>query len=345
MKITTETNTETTLKPTLSVVIIGRNEGVRLVRCIESVKAMKNFNEKVEIIYVDTASTDGSAEKAEKLGAKVIVLEPRRPTAALGRNAGWREANAAYVLFLDGDTILDPLFVERAMEEFDDPQVAVVFGHRREMFPETSIYNRVLDLDWLSPVGNALFCGGDAIMRRRILEEFDGYNENLIAGEEPEMCRRMRFAGYLISHIDEPMTKHDLAIKHFSQYWRRATRTGYAYAEVSHRFRYSGLPFWEEDVRRNITRSVAWLLIFFVGLLASLIMISPLPILAALLLLMIFSLRSAYKMSWKSSDIFTLLLYGVHSHFQHIPIFVGQLQYHRDRRRFRQRELIEYKEA
>ena len=332
-------------QPSLSVVIIGRNEGTRLVRCLESVKAMNFPGEEVEIVYVDSASTDDSPEVATRFGAKVISVKPERPTAALGRNAGWRAAKAPFVLFLDGDTILEPDFIKKALNEFVNPFTAVVFGHRREIYPNSSIYNRVLDLDWISPVGNAQYCGGDALMRREVLEKVNGYNENLIAGEEPEMCSRMRIEGFLISHIDAPMTEHDLAIKHFSQYWRRATRTGYAYAEISQRLRQTEIPLWKEDVRRNITRTLILSFLFFASFTGSLLFSSIIPFIAFLIFFLFMSLRSAYKMRWKTNDLYTLLLYGFHSQLQHFPIFVGQLQFYRDKNTANRRGLIEYKEA
>jgi len=135
----------------LSVVIIGRNEGERLVRCLDSVREMTPVEGGVEVIYVDSASVDGSPARAAARGARVIPLPDGRPTAARGRNAGWRAASGEFVLFLDGDTILDRDFVRRAFAGFSDPNVAVVWGHRREIRPQDSIYNRVLDLDWIYP--------------------------------------------------------------------------------------------------------------------------------------------------------------------------------------------------
>ena len=90
--------------PALSVVVIGRNEGARLAKCLDSVGKVRGVEVK-EIIYVDSASTDGSPELASQFGAVVIVVRSERPTAALGRNAGWRRAESDLVLFLDGDTV------------------------------------------------------------------------------------------------------------------------------------------------------------------------------------------------------------------------------------------------
>ena len=331
--------------PALSVVVIGRNEGERLTRCIESVKAMRPVDGPVELIYVDSASTDDSVARAEALGARVITVRPERPCAAVGRNAGWRAAAAPFVLFLDGDTVLDPDFVADSLPEFDDPEVTVVWGHRRETRPEASLFNRVLDLDWVYPPGPSEFCGGDALMRRAVLEAVGGYDDRLIAGEEPEMCRRMRAKGYVILHVDRPMTGHDLAMTRWSQYWRRATRTGHAYAEVSDRFRDTDAPMWRREVTRNRAHALVLVALPVLGVALSVALRSWLPAAAALAFLALLVVRSAWRSRWKGGGWWTLLLYGVHSHFQQIPIFLGQLRYARDRRAGRKRGLIEYKEA
>jgi cellulose synthase/poly-beta-1,6-N-acetylglucosamine synthase-like glycosyltransferase len=331
--------------PAISVVIIGRNEGARLERCLESVKRMRSPGGDVESIYVDSASADGSPQVAQASGAHTIVVRPRFPSAALGRNAGWRRATGQFVLFLDGDTILDPNFVRDSLPEFENREVAIVWGHRREIRPEASLFNRVLDLDWIYRPGDTEFCGGDALVRRSALAEVGGFDETLIAGEEPEMCRRLRAKGYRIVHVDRPMTGHDMAMHHWRQYWKRANRAGYAYAKVSERFRNSGLPFWEEDVRRNRNRAISLLVLAAAGITGSLAFGSLLPLLIAIGLLVMLALRSAYKARWKSHDLLTLLLYGLHSHLQQLPIFIGQIQWLRDRRAGRQRGLIEYKEV
>ena len=328
----------------LSVVVIGRNEGERLRSCLESVQAMRRGAWDVEVLYVDSGSTDNSVALAHSLRARVIALHPVRPTAALGRNAGWRAAIGDTVLFLDGDTVLARDFLADSLPAFDDPAVAIVWGHRREMHAERSVYNRVLDLDWIYPPGPAAFCGGDALFRRDVLVQTGGFDETLIAGEEPELCRRLLAAGYSILHVDSPMTGHDLAITSFRQYWRRAARAGHAYAEVSQRFAGTPAPFWEEEVRRTRTRAVALVVLGVCGLLGSLLLLSAWPVLAAAMLLLALFLRTAWKARWKSRDAGTLLLYGVHSQLQQIPIYWGQMQYARNRRRGVASRLVEYKQ-
>jgi glycosyltransferase involved in cell wall biosynthesis len=332
--------------PALSIVVIGRNEGRRLVRCLESIALIRSSHEETEVIYVDSASSDGSAEAAARLGAQTIALNATHPTAALGRNAGWQQARAEFILFLDGDTILNPDFPARAFDAMlADDSVAAVWGHRREIHPENSIYNRILDLDWIYAPGPAEFCGGDVLMRRSALEAAGGYDGTLIAGEEPELCRRMRALGYQILHIDAPMTGHDLEMHRFRQYWKRALRAGHAYAEVSSRFRRTGDPFWQAERVGNLRRGGFWIVSFLAVVIGSLLLRSVLPAILWLAMLLLLSLRSAWKARWKSATPFTLLVYGLHSQLQQVPICIGQLGYDFNPRKGQQKKLIEYKGA
>ncbi len=330
--------------PVLSIVVIGRNEGQRLARCLESAAAMRGVSGQKQIIYVDSASTDESPAIARTFDAEVIVLSAENSTAARGRNAGWRSARAPLVLFLDGDTVLHENFPQLALDALvHDSTVAAVWGHRRELHPEDSLYNRVLDLDWIYAPGDTDYCGGDVLMRRCALEQVDGFDSTLIAGEEPELCRRLRHCGYRIRHIDSPMTGHDLNITHFRQYWRRALRAGHAYAEISNRFRASSDPMWLRESKRHLIRGVLWIA-SLIGCVAFL-RFSPIPLMLWSGLFMALSCRSGWKARWKAPrQPILLLLYGMHSQLQQIPIFIGQLQFDLNKRAGRRRRLIEYKE-
>ncbi|MFN0244248.1 MAG: glycosyltransferase [Planctomycetota bacterium] len=329
---------------TVAVVVIGRNEGARLARCLDSIGAARFPANLMEIVYVDSASTDDSCALARARGARVISVTPSRPSAACGRNAGWRATDAEYVLFLDGDTILHPDFLAHALDAMRDRRCAIVWGHRREIAPESSIYNRVLDLDWIYPPGPSEFCGGDALMRRAVLAEVGGFDAELIAGEEPELCHRIRQRGYFIDHVDHPMTGHDLALQRFGQYWKRAVRAGHAYAEVSERFRGSAMPLWEREVRRNRIHAHVLAGALVVGIGASLAARTPLFAIASAAFLAALVLRTATKVGWKDARWSTRVLYALHSHLQQIPIYVGQLRYAASKRRGERQALIEYKE-
>lgn len=217
----------------LGFVIIGRNEGERLRCCLVAV-----VKAAVAVVYVDSGSTDGSAALARQMGADVVELDMRRPfTAAWARNSGWRRLLAIApetnrVHFVDGDCELMPGWVDEAMLAMDAAQqVAVVCGRRRERFPNASVFNLQCEVEWNAPAGLVQSCGGDALVRVEALRAVNGYRDSLIAGEEPELCVRLRAAGWQVLRLRQDMAWHDAAMTHWMQWWRRTMRAGHAFAE------------------------------------------------------------------------------------------------------------------
>jgi cellulose synthase/poly-beta-1,6-N-acetylglucosamine synthase-like glycosyltransferase len=333
-------------QPPIAVVIIGRNEGERLRACLNSVLAMNYPRNLVEVLYVDSSSTDSSVALARSLGVKTILLDGPT-TAARGRNAGWTQTEAPFILFLDGDTLLHPDFVPSALAHFADPvhtqPLAGVYGNRRETRTADSIYNALFDLDWNAGTGYSLFFGGDALVRRDALAAVGGYNPLLIAGEEPDLCRRMRGLGYRILHVDEPMTLHDLAMFTLAQYWRRSVRTGYAYAEISAKYARTEDPLWSAESRSNITRGLFWLSGPVLALVLSLLVHSVAPLALFLVAAFILFARTAARAGRKTRSLKLLLAYSLHSHLQQIPILFGQIRYRNQRRKGGNAAIIEYK--
>lgn len=217
----------------LGLVAIGRNEGERLKRCLRAAAAQR-----IALVYVDSGSTDGSAEWAADFGAELVRLDMSIPfTAARARNAGLDRLLALnpqtqWVQFIDGDCELLPGWLESAWAFLAaHPEVAAVSGRLNERRPEASVYNRLCDIEWDVPVGEVRACGGNAMMRTHALVEVGGFNAGLIAGEEPELCVRFRQGGWKIWHVADPMALHDANILRFGQWWQRTRRSGFAFAQ------------------------------------------------------------------------------------------------------------------
>jgi GT2 family glycosyltransferase len=220
----------------IGVVAIGRNEGDRLRRCLASIG-----KHAAAMVYVDSGSTDNSVALARSFGVEVVALDMAIPfTAARARNAGFERLlqlrpEIELVQFVDGDCEIVQGWWERARQELQDrPDAAVVCGRRRERYPEASIYNRLCDIEWDTPVGEARACGGDALMRVRAVQEVGGYNPQVIAAEDDELCLRIRHKGWKVLRIAADMTIHDAAMTRLRQWWKRALRCGYAYALGAH---------------------------------------------------------------------------------------------------------------
>ncbi|HCC82428.1 MULTISPECIES: glycosyltransferase [unclassified Methylophaga] len=216
----------------IGAIVIGRNEGQRLIRCLQSLVDTNS------IVYVDSGSTDSSVNSAKALGIEVVELDTTIPfTAARARNTGvyyllQKYPDIEFIQFVDGDCEIADGWIEISSQFLrENPDYAVVCGRRRERFPQASIYNQLCDIEWDTPIGDTLACGGDALIRVSAFMHVNGYRDSMIAGEEPEMCYRLRGAGWKISRIDTEMTKHDAEMTRISQWWKRSKRAGHAYAE------------------------------------------------------------------------------------------------------------------
>lgn len=320
---------------TIAAVIIGRNEGERLLACLASLTA--GFD---HVVYVDSGSTDGSVAAARDAGADVVVLDTDAPfTAARARNAGIaaiaKGKTPEFVQFIDGDCALDPDWITAAsvfLAEHSD--VAVVCGRRRERFPDASVYNRMCDAEWDTPIGEAQACGGDALIRWAALDAVGGYDPALIAGEEPEMCLRLRRLGWKVWRLDAEMTLHDAAMTRFGQFWSRARRAGHANAEAVAMYGKDPERHGVAGTRRALIWGVAIPMIVVIGFL----LFGP----VALWLLFVYPLQvmrlavreGAHRFAWEQAILLTV---GKFAETRGILDFVWR------RWRGRKSELIEYK--
>ena len=247
------------------------------------------------------------------------------------------EPTLDYVLFVDGNCEVAAGWVEKGAGFLDDhPDVAIVWGLRRERHPEKSLYNMLCDIEWRDfPSGDVNGCDGDIVARVAAIKQVKGYRSDLICGGEPEMCVRLRQAGWRIWRLSDEMTLHDAAMYSFSQWWKRTLRGGYASAQgaalrgaaperhcvvESRRTWVWGL--WIPVAVITITYRVGWW-----GLL--LLMVYPLQVIRLALLG-----RRPTRENWWMAGALVLSKF---------PGMLGQLQFVRDRYRRVTSRLIEYK--
>ncbi|WP_395331043.1 glycosyltransferase [Novosphingobium sp. BL-8H] len=221
----------------VGIVVIGRNEGERLRPSLQS--ATRDSD---RVVYVDSGSKDGSADLARSFGIEVIELDSTLPfTAARGRNAGFERIMALwpdtqFVQFIDGDCEISSGWIAAALAEIKDaPGTAIVFGRRRERYPDKTHFNYVCDIEWDGVAGPAEKCGGDALIRVDAMRAIGGYDPGLIAAEDDDLCHRIRRRQWQIIRLADEMTLHDVAMTSWWQWWQRNRRSGHAGAEAWYR--------------------------------------------------------------------------------------------------------------
>lgn len=335
----------------IGFVVIGRNEGKRLEGCLRSIQ-----REGGRIVYVDSGSSDGSVSLAKSSGAEIIVLDQSDGfSMARARNAGWklmieRWPEIKLIHFVDGDCELVQGWVSKA-ESFlnENPAYAVVCGRRRERFPEKSVFNRLCDIEWNTPIGEANSCGGDALILRSALEQIGGYEETLIAGEEPEMCLRMRLAGWKIQRLDSDMSIHDANILYWTQWWKRCFRAGYGAADVvTRKSRSKGNG--KRPFQHLVGSSIQWMTIWSTGfgiaffwLLVGWLVTGWLIAGSLITLTLLQSLRIARPTVKRAGSPLRAIEYGVLTMLAKVPQFIGIRKFQHDQSAKRTPQLIEYK--
>ena len=321
----------------VGVVVIGRNEGERLRRCLDSVAAQADA-----VVYVDSGTSDGSIVTARQFGADVVELDLSQPfTAARARNVGFQRLYGngpaiPLVQFVDGDCEVAPGWLRAACTLFEGrPEVGVVCGRLRERFPDRSIYNRLCDMEWDTPVGEALACGGIAMMRSAALVQAGGFRADLIAGEEPELCVRLRRLGWRIWRLDAEMALHDAAMTRFSQWWRRAMRAGFAFAEGSRLHGAAPERHWVRETRS----AQVWGLGIPVLVLAACLVFGPIAALAFL----IYPLQIVRLSARRDGPLAERALWAAFIVLAKCAEAAGQLMFFVSRLTGRRTRLIEYK--
>jgi GT2 family glycosyltransferase len=319
------------------VVVIGRNEGDRLRRSL-----LSGVREVPLVIYVDSGSHDDSVKVAESLGVKILELDSSTAfSAARARNEGFGrlrelDADLTYVQFVDGDCELRAGWLASAVAFLDSHEdVAVVSGRLREKYPETSIYNTLCDIEWDTPVGEAKACGGIAMIRVSALERVRGFRIDLIAGEEPELCVRLRALGWRIWRLGDEMALHDSAMSRFGQWWKRMQRGGYAFAQGA---ALHGAPPERHGVRESRS-ALLWALGIPLFALAAIALIGP----SAFAIFAIYPfqvVRLALRGRRSTRENWWHALFMVIGKF---PEMLGHFQFLMHLRLGRQSRLIEYK--
>jgi GT2 family glycosyltransferase len=310
----------------IGVVVIGRNEGNRLHQCLRSVIGLDTT-----VVYVDSGSTDDSVALALSLGVHAVELDLSVPfTAARARNAGFEyllqiNPEVEFVQFVDGDCRVVTGWFEGALRElFTQPEAVVVCGRLQEEFPAHSIYNSLCDIEWNTPVGEAKACGGNFMIRAAAFKKVGGFNPTLIAGEEPELCVRIRQSGGKIFRIDADMGFHDAQMTRFGQWWKRSIRNGHAYAEGAWLHGRSPERHWVRESLRD------WVWALLLPLLAATSLL-PTRGLSLLLLLLAYTLlayrvyRLTLSRGFHSQD---AMFYALFCTIGKFPQLLGQIQFY-----------------
>ncbi|HEV8523302.1 MAG TPA: glycosyltransferase [Terriglobales bacterium] len=193
----------------LAVVLISKNQEWNMARLLRSVLGETAQFAATEVVLVDSASSDATTAIASHFPIRVLRLRPdQQLSAAAGRYVGYRHSAGELVLFLDGDMVLCSGFLPRATQVLQTrPDIAVIGGQILDV-PKAALSASDQISQGACKVTEVRYCPGAALYRRSVLDRVGSFNPFFYSDEEPELCLRIRHAGYKVAMLDCPMVYH-----------------------------------------------------------------------------------------------------------------------------------------
>lgn len=187
-------------QPLVSIVIPTKNSEATLPRCLSSIRNQTYPN--IKIIVVDSFSGDGTKKIAENYGARIIEADAKRSEA---RNMGANIAADEFVFFIDSDMELDSNVIEECVGKIKEGYDAIII-------PEISVgegfWAKCKALEKLCYIGDDLI-EGPRFFKKNVFEALGGYDSQLEAGEDWDLCNRVKKAGYRIARIKKFIMHHE----------------------------------------------------------------------------------------------------------------------------------------
>jgi len=268
-------------KPLVSVVIPTHNRKKKLEHLIRSILESDYPKDKLEIIVVDDASTDGTYKHIKKLFPQVkVIRNDEEKLVAESRNIGIKASRGKYVFLIDDDNVVDRNTIKELVEFMEKhPEVGVAGPIMYFLNDPTRIWCAGVKRSYWSTITKII--GSNArdngqyrepyesedfpnafIVRREVFEKVGLFNSRIfpIHYEEADFCQRARKAGYKVMVVPTAKVWHDIPLPEQSKasvlHLKSPLRAYYA---VRNRIMFHAL--WSKNVIQRLVALLASLAI------------------------------------------------------------------------------------
>lgn len=255
----------------VSIIIKALNEQDRIADCIESALAAL-ADIPGEVILADSGSSDATVAIASDYPVRIVQLaDPALGCCGLGPQLGYQFARGDFVYILDGDMVLDPLFIERGLLALSaDPDLAGVAGLVEEMNAENLQFRGRKERGAEGCPGACRWLDMGGLYRREALDSV-GYlsNRNFHSCEEQELGLRLSARGWRMRRLSWPGVRHHGHSEPTFALQRRRLRSGYLYGPGEMLRASLGRPWLREVLK--VHRHLLVVLALWIALVAGLV--------------------------------------------------------------------------
>ena len=193
-----------------SVVIRAYNEEKYIGRLLEGIR--QQTVKDVEVILVDSGSTDNTVSVAESFGARIVNIPPAEFTFGRSLNFGVQAATREFIVIASAHVYpVYPDWIERLLSPFEDERVALTYGKQRghddSKYSEHQIFHQWYP-DESKPDQETAFCNNANAAIRKNLWEKNQYDETLTGLEDLAWAKWAKEQGYKISYVAEAEVIH-----------------------------------------------------------------------------------------------------------------------------------------
>jgi glycosyltransferase involved in cell wall biosynthesis len=226
----------------ISFIVIGKNEGSKLLTCINSIyKSIELCKlSSYEIIFVDSNSSDNSIDLVSKFNEVKIFKLTGKCNAALARNTGAFESKGEILFFIDGDMELYPSFLQNVMLDGYHLLYPFVTGNLINIVHDSD--SRLIEKSlWFEnkngSTDNTPVAPGFFLIERKLWLSVNGMRTKYKSAEDPDFGLRLARSGHLLVRRNEILGIHNTISYHDDKrFWNRLK---------------NGIPFYEMVLLRD----------------------------------------------------------------------------------------------
>ncbi len=198
------------MPPSISIIIPTKNERKNLPRIFKSIPTDKSLIK--EVIVVDNHSADGTLNIAQQVWAKTthsnsppLSLLTKGKERSQQRNTGAKKAQGKYLFFLDADMELPPTLLEKLQPLLQSGAKAVTF---KEHAVGHDFWGKAVALEQ-NCYKNAKLLEAPRFVETETFKKMGGYDPSLIAGEDWDLCERLKNLGVKIIRTPAYLIHHE----------------------------------------------------------------------------------------------------------------------------------------
>ena len=200
----------------VSIIIPTKNEEKVIAKCLTALQNLNTPTDDYEVIIADNSSLDRTVKIAEQFNVRIVNIDSQRTNVSGSRNIGATHAKGDILAFVDADCVVSKDWLNNALVHFDHEDTCLA-GYKYTIPENSSTVARSWDYIFENRGVKEVVAwvpAGNMFISRKCFDSVGGFDDNLVTGEDVDLCSRLKQKGYQIlsdpniqvTHLGTPQT-------------------------------------------------------------------------------------------------------------------------------------------